>query len=85
MVKWEYLTVELEKGSQQFEESALFSGKTKVVTKTGWYPIPFTRQLNVFGQEGWELVTIFHEESEAAEGSFGTERFFATFKRSFGG
>ena len=82
MIKWEYLTVELKEGSAEVEEEALFSGKPKIVTRTGWYPQPFTEQLNVYGQEGWELVTIFYEESDSASGSYGTERFFATFKRS---
>jgi len=85
-MKWEYLTVELEKETMEVESKPDKKGRVTVNTRSAWSAEAFTDQLNKWGAEGFELVSIFHrEENQASEGSWLTQRTFATFKRSMGG
>ena len=70
MDKWEYLTIEIE---QKVKGGTI----TKAVHDTRAY----TKQLNEYGHQGWELVSIFHTTSQALSGSRGTECLYAAFKR----
>jgi len=83
MIKWEYLTIELEE-SIQVEREPDRKGRVKTGTVRS-IPQAFTQKLNIYGQEGWELVTIFYYESTSGSGSWGTEKFYATLKRVVGG
>ena len=86
MAQWEYLTVELRQGTVEVPREPNRRGVVKVDTVTGWLAEPFTEQLNVYGQEGWELVTIFQEHDNLIGGSGGSLlKIFATFKRVLGG
>lgn len=68
MEKWEYLTVELQ---QQTAGKGAYTNKQSDV-------IVFTDQLNKYGSQGWELVSIFIPSS--LHGTT-TEGVFAAFKR----
>jgi len=79
MEQWEYLTIELDhlqKGEFEDKKGRL---QTKIISS--WNPSYFTNQLNNYGSQGWELVGFFYKESYSGNGSSGTEKTFATFKR----
>jgi len=58
MEKWEYLTVKLEK---KVEGAGLLKAKT-------WDAQYFTEQLNTYGQQGWELASLFENVSTVVGG-----------------
>ena len=71
MDRWEYITIELE----QVLVKGGFMQKAVHDTKS------FNKQLNEYGQQGWELVNVFYTAPIALQGSRGTESLFAAFKR----
>ena len=72
MEKWEYLTVELEKGEK----------RGKITSKKAWKADHLTKQQNEYGKQGWELVSQFCPPTDMALGfTDGDNKVFATFKR----
>ena len=67
MDRWEYLTVEL-------------WGKEEK-RKATWDAEYFTEQQNYYGQQGWELVSIFITPISDSAGNSCMHGVFATFKR----
>ena len=65
MQKWEHLNILLSSGKSGFKK---------------WNVADFTEQLNLYGSQGWELVSIFTTQYSAM-GSGGTDAIIATFKR----
>jgi hypothetical protein len=72
MEKWEYLTIQLERGEE----------KGKVVSKKSWEAGHLTKQQNEYGQQGWELVSMFCPPLDMTFGNTGGDStVFASFKR----
>jgi len=69
MEKWEYLTIKFEGKS-----------KGKFTSTVAWEAEDFSEQINVYGQQGWELVFCFPISPYGAN-SGATEGVFAVFKR----
>ena len=82
MEKWEYLTIELTQTSTTELDR---KGREKVVS-IDWNAQGFSEQLNLYGQQGWELVSVFTTEGWGQPVSLTviggiTANVFATLKR----
>jgi len=73
MDKWEYLTIDF-KPKQMSAGKGLFGGSV-------WDTPAISDQFNEYGQQGWELVGFFYNENSSGSGSWGTDVWFASFKR----
>ena len=70
MEKWEYLTIDLDKKPKE----GFFGVES-------WCAEYFTEKLDAYGEDGWELVSMFAPVESAMQGATETKHVFATFKR----
>jgi hypothetical protein len=81
MEKWEYLTIELKPKTEVKTEQVKKREVSEEVSY--WDADYFSEQLNIYGQQGWELVSCFCTEEQVFGQlwSGGTSEIFAGFKR----
>ncbi len=78
MEKWEYLTIQLQ--PKKIPTGGIFKGVT-----SSWDAGYFSEQLNLYGRQGWDLVSCFTTDGAikniADWQPTGTDGVFAAFKR----